>query len=221
MARSYNGFRASKIKAVIGVRPFVVAGVSFPGGVRRGNVAAVLGYVAAQYDARVEPLRPGWCWGYSFRENRNADNLSCHASGTAIDCNAPLHPNGVAVAHTFRADQVAEIHRILAEVDHVVTWGGDFHHTVDAMHFEISGTAAQVRAVARRLKEDDVTPQDIDKVADAVVEKLLGHDMKVRTLGGKQKRVTVFKAIQRAANASTENLATLRDRARQSAGKGR
>ena len=35
------------------------------------------------------------CWGYEFRANvNNPSQLSCHASGTAIDYNANRHPNG-------------------------------------------------------------------------------------------------------------------------------
>jgi hypothetical protein len=75
--------------------------------------------------------------------------LSCHASGTAIDYNAPRHPNGQ--SGTYKPAQVTEIRKILAEVGGVVKWGGDFHGTKDEMHFEIHGNAADVKAAAARL----------------------------------------------------------------------
>lgn len=118
-------------------------------GVRTGDVATVLFYVAEQFHRRVEPLVAGWCWGYSYRQNRNAANLSCHSSATAIDLNAPRHPNGK--RGTFTAAQVAEIKAILLEVGRVVRWGGEFTGTPDEMHFEIVASPATVAMIAGRL----------------------------------------------------------------------
>lgn len=150
MEYSYNGWRASQISSAIGVAAFTVGGVSFPAGVKSGDVATVLRYVAEQFHARVEPLRPGWCWGYNYRKNRNANNLSCHSSGTAIDLNAPNHPNGK--RGTFSSAQVKSIRAILSECGGVVQWGGDYTGTPDEMHFEIIADAAQVKAVADRIR---------------------------------------------------------------------
>lgn len=148
--RSQNGWTASDSPSAIGVKAFVIADVSFPGGVRSGDVARVLGYVARQFHARVEPLHPGWCWGYSYRPNRNdPDSLSNHSSGTAIDINAPAHPNGK--AGTFSTGQVRAIRAILAACDGVVRWGGDYRTTKDEMHFEINAGPTAVRAVAQKL----------------------------------------------------------------------
>lgn len=154
---SYNGWPASKDPHAIGVVHLDLPGHpnAFPPGVKGGDVAIVLGYVATMLHKRVEPLGEG-CWGYSYRKNRNANNLSCHASGTAIDYNAPKHPNG---KHgTWTAAQIAEVRKILAEVGGVVKWGEDFHGTVDGMHFEIHGSGDQVHAVAVRLTQSPVKP---------------------------------------------------------------
>lgn len=150
MVSSYNGWTASKSRSAIGVGKFVVNGVEFVGGVKQGPVAEVLGYVMAQFDKRVEKLKNPGCWGHNFRPNRNANNLSCHSSGTAVDANAPKHPNGR--YPTFTARQITEIRHILAEVDHVVRWGGDFHGTKDTMHFEIVGNLAAVQRVAKKIQ---------------------------------------------------------------------
>lgn len=185
--RSYNGWVASRDPDAIGIVPFRVAGESFTPGVRGGHVETVFRYLCEQFHSRVEPLvRDAWHqaddWGYYFRQNRNADNLSCHSSGTAVDVNATRHPNGQ--RGTFTAAQVREIRQILAELDGVVGWGGDFTGTPDEMHFEIRGTAAQVAAVARRLttptsQEDDMTPEQdarlkrIEAFLDALTAKRL------------------------------------------------
>ena len=180
MKTSYNGYPASPDPDLIHVVPFVVNGVPFPGGVREGDVHTVLHYFAEQFDLRVEKLSADLgCWGFAYRQNRNADNLSCHASGTAIDLNAVRHPNGK--RRTFTREQVAEIRKILAELDGVVRWGGDFG-TVDEMHAEVSASPALVAIVARRLtspptptKDDVMSPAQeakLDRVID-LLERLV------------------------------------------------
>jgi len=161
---SYNGWTASPNPADFGgITPLVVAGESFAPGVRSGDVHVVFQHLAEQLNARVEPVyAPGWHeaddWGYAYRANRNANNLSCHASATAIDYNATRHPNGVATAQTWTSAQIATIHQILAELDHLVRWGGDFTGTVDSMHFEVIGTPGQIAALAARLIGGGVPP---------------------------------------------------------------
>jgi hypothetical protein len=156
-----NGWPASP---TLPLRPLVVNGVAFvPGILDNADVETVLRYCMEQFAARVEPLRIRGCWGFSYRPNRNSPNaLSRHSGGIAVDANAPDHPNGVPADHTFSAGQVAEIHAILAEVDHAVRWGGDYHGTPDAMHFEIDTDAASLHAVAERLRDDMPAPKDWD-----------------------------------------------------------
>lgn len=158
MATSQNGWPASSDKASIGINSsFSVAGVTFPGGVKSGDVSTVLGYVANQFHDRVEPLVSGWCWGYTYKEISGSNTLSCHASGTAVDINAPDHPYGV--HNTFTSAQVNAIHAILNEVSPAVEWGGNWGGSgVDAMHFEISGSSSTVASVAARLGGGSSTP---------------------------------------------------------------
>jgi hypothetical protein len=159
-ATSYNGWPASVDAASIGVIPFAVAGISFPGGVKGGDVWTVLHHVAREFHRRVEPLESPGCWGWSYRQNRNAANLSCHSSGTAIDVNAPKHPNGVEAVKTFADAQIKAVHAILSEVPElaeVVHWGGDWHTpslTPDPMHFEIHDyDLAKLARVADRIRQ--------------------------------------------------------------------
>lgn len=150
---SYNNWPASRTPSAIGIVSFApVLGRKFPGGVKGGDVAVVMTYVVKQFHKRVESIIPSVDeWGYSYRANRNNPaTLSCHSSGTAIDINATKHPNGR--GGTFTAAQVYQIHKILAEVDHCVRWGGDFHSTKDEMHFEIVVNAATLKKTANRLR---------------------------------------------------------------------
>lgn len=148
---SYNGWPANSDRSAINVDEFGDQyGVPFPGGVRNGDVTTVLGYVATQLHHRVEPCVAGWDWGYEYRENvNNPGELSCHASGTAIDYNAPNHPNGS--RGTFTSAQVGVIRAILDEVQGSVQWGGDYSGTADEMHFEIIVDAGTLAGVAASL----------------------------------------------------------------------
>jgi hypothetical protein len=157
MATSQNGWPASQDRSAIQITTIDVNGVQFLGGVRDGDVKTILSHVAQLVNDRVEKaVNPG-CWGYSYRPNKNDPNsLSNHSSGTAIDYNAPKHPNGVATAKTFTPAQIADVHHILAEVDNLVRWGGDYQHTVDSMHFEINATPAAISALASKLRSSRV-----------------------------------------------------------------
>lgn len=171
--RSQNGWAVDETGA--GQDRTAVAGVTFPNGVRRGDVATVLLYVATRYHHEVEPLRAGTCWGWYVKGIEGSTAISNHASGTAIDLNADRHPLGVAGTHT--PAQVAAIHRIVADCRHVVRWGGDYTGRKDPMHFEIVGTEGATAALAHDILEAPVTPAEIDAVATATVAKLLDYDL--------------------------------------------
>lgn len=150
MPYSYNGWSASPSLAI---RDISVAGVYAVPGVRANDdVWVVLHHVMQEWHEHVERLVPGWCWGYSYRLTTNDNSLSCHASGTAIDLNAPLHPFGVSPYANLDQQQIDTIHDIIADLP--VVWGGDYRDAdnKDAMHFEIMGSAAAVAAAANRIR---------------------------------------------------------------------
>lgn len=145
MPNSQNGW------PVGGAIPFSVAGVSFPGGLRGGDVGGIFDHVLNRFHHEVENLHPGWCWGYAYRPVRGqTSGLSNHSSGTAVDVNAPNHPLGK--RGTFNAAQVRAIRAILAEVTPAIRWGGDYTGRVDEMHFEINCSAAALSQVVARLR---------------------------------------------------------------------
>lgn len=152
MATSQNGWFASPSREAVHLVKLAVRGVEFIPGVRAGDVHTVFQWLVEQLDRRVErAVNPG-CWGYNFRGNRNGSGLSNHSSATAIDYNAPEHPNGVRTARTFSQREIDEIHAILRELDGVIRWGGDYKGTPDSMHFEINASAERVAAVARKIE---------------------------------------------------------------------
>jgi hypothetical protein len=185
---SYNGWEASPDPTTIGIdASFTAGGVTFPGGVRSGDVSVVLGYVVDQFTRNVEALHPDWNWGYEFRYATNSpDALSCHSSGTAVDLNSPIHPDGV--SGTFTPAQVDWINQILRDCGGVVRWGGQWN---DDMHFEINGTAAEVAAAAANLSSTgpplpppsssttatggaEVTEDELERIAAKVWAHIIG-----------------------------------------------
>lgn len=142
-ATSQNGWSAAKDTPIA---TLTVGAASFAPGVRKGDVHTILGYVAKRFNSEVEKLVKGTCWGFAYRDISGSTDLSNHASGTAIDCNAPQHPLGK--AGTFSAAQVKAIHKIIADCNGVVRWGGDYNGRKDEMHFEINVAPGNAKIAA-------------------------------------------------------------------------
>lgn len=119
------------------------------GKVRRGDVHKLFDLLCARFNREVEPITKAHSWGFAPRPIRGSKTTSNHASGTAIDLNAPKHPLGK--RGTFTAAQVKAIRAILKDCGGVVRWGGDYKSRADEMHFEIVGSAAQVKAAVNKL----------------------------------------------------------------------
>lgn len=134
------------------------------GKVRAGDVKEVFAYLLREFDQNVEDVQEGRDdWGWAVRPVRGqTSGYSNHASATAIDINAIQHGRGK--RGTFSAAQVREIRKILAYLEGVVRWGGDYPANLslpDEMHFEINAGAAAVKRVAdkiRRANSGDVEP---------------------------------------------------------------
>jgi hypothetical protein len=154
-ATSQNGWPAS---TSLPLSSLTVGAVTFPQGLRSGAPRTILGYVARRFNNEVEVLRKGECWGYNFRKISGSTSYSNHASGTAIDVNAPEHFLGA--SGTFSAAQVRAIRSILEACDGVVRWGGDYNSRKDEMHFELVKGPADpaVAALARKLGGGSATP---------------------------------------------------------------
>lgn len=98
-----------------------------------------------RFDAEVEPIIRAHSWGYANRAIRGSTQVSNHASGTAIDLNAPAHPMGK--RGTFTQKQERAIRAILRDFPQL-TWGEDWKRP-DEMHFEINVKPEALMAVPR------------------------------------------------------------------------
>lgn len=121
---------------------------------RKGHAGFVLACFATWFHRHIERLNTGvWDeWAYAYRSVRGSSVVSNHASGTAIDLNATLHPLGK--RGTFkRARQYVRIRAKLLRWGRVIRWGGDYSYRKDEMHFEINARykTADVHYLAKKL----------------------------------------------------------------------
>jgi hypothetical protein len=146
--------------------------IGFP--VRKGPCGELLMWAAGRWHHEVEPLVPGTCWGFAERDIRGSTEISNHASGTAIDLNAPQHPLGTNPAANFTPAQIAAVRRIIADSDGALRWGGDYVGRKDGMHVEINAPEGHVAGVLAQVTGgDDVAPQTAQQI-DEIHQQLLG-----------------------------------------------
>jgi len=136
-----------------------------PGAKRRVTLDADAGRIlvalAADYDRTVRRIDVG-TWdegGYNNRQARNANALSNHASGTAIDLNWS-EEGALNSSWGKRFFEKARIRLAIAAIKRrygaVVQWGGDWRTLKDYMHWEIKPGAsrADVLRLAKKLRID-------------------------------------------------------------------
>lgn len=156
------------------------------GRVAPGDVHAVFDYLCRRFNAEVEPIIVSSSWGWAYRAIRGqSSGYSNHASGTAIDLNAPSHPLGK--RGTFSAKQVAAIHAILRDLGGAVRWGGDYSGRPDEMHFEINTTPANLRKVAAGLNKERDPMADYAKQLDEIQSTVNLISRQLTTVNGRLK----------------------------------
>jgi len=155
MVSSQNGWRAND--------PSVITSISVPGGkiaVHNGGVATIFQHLATRFNNEVEKLVWPGNWGYAERNVRGSADISNHASGTAIDLNAPKHPLGTAPTANYSGGQINAIHNIVNFYEGVIRWGGDYVGRKDGMHFEINDgiSVDQVNRIAGKCQTPAPAP---------------------------------------------------------------
>lgn len=141
--KSQNGWDIYTTQNSLSVLPYVTGKV-------HPETLVVFQHLCKRFNAEVEPITKGHSWGWAYRPIRGkTTGLSNHASGTAIDLNAPRHPLGA--RKTFTPSQVGKIREILKDFEGAVRWGGDYKNRADEMHFEIITSAANLAKVSAKL----------------------------------------------------------------------
>lgn len=144
---SQNGWRAGS-RAEADVATFVVPG--YPNvkvAVNRLAAPALLAMLRWMFDHVEKPVIPG-VWGWAVRPIRGSSETSNHASGTAVDWNAPRHPLGAVgtVPARLRAAIAAQAAKL------GLRWGGTYTGRKDEMHFEAIVTPARMRQIVAALQ---------------------------------------------------------------------
>lgn len=147
MPTSQNGYPANADRNAIGVKTFQVPGrgdVLIP---IRADVAPLFLEMARWWDTWETLMVPG-CWGYAYRPIRGVTTgLSNHASGTAIDLNAPRHALGAIGTLGVHKDAVIAKARSLG-----LRSGAEYSGRKDEMHCELAVSLAEALEIVRRLQ---------------------------------------------------------------------
>jgi hypothetical protein len=171
VAYSQNGLTANDRSLVVSY--------SVPGGklaLRRGPTGELLAEAARRWHTEVEPLVWPGNWGYAERNIRGSTTtLSNHASGSAIDLNAPAHPLGTDPRANFTPAKIAAVRRIVADSEGCLRWGGDYTGRKDGMHLEVIAAEARCATVLAKWRgnpsisalkaEEDMTPEQATQLA--------------------------------------------------------
>lgn len=170
MPTSQNGWPANDVNRT---QSYKIPGTARAVRLVKGDAGEILVHFAAWFDANIEVIDKGELdeWGYAERNIRGSSTtLSNHASGTALDLNATLHP--LAKVATFPGTKASKIRAQLKVYEGVIRWGGDYHGRKDEMHFEINvgpGDARIARVAAKlRGAPSGVKPSAPSKLGDLV-----------------------------------------------------
>lgn len=144
-------------------------------------IADLFRYLIFAFNRRVERIaeyKAGDDWSYLAKKNANDSRKNSeHGGGVAVDINATQHPNGASSKYVgFTKAQVATIDDILDEMEDVMEWGGNWHSTIDPMHFNLSpgmatdkGKAKMLRVVTKLRAIMAADPTNYGLAADPVV----------------------------------------------------
>lgn len=183
-----------------------VAGVTLR--VRR-EVAPIFTAFLTAFHRLVEPLIPGQCGGFNCRPVRGTEDddepvPSNHSWGLAVDVNSLEHP--LAARRTFTLPQGVALRAILGRPEFAhIRWGGDYTDRADEMHFEYVGTPAQARLEGGGDPMATLDKDDIEAIANRVVEKL-GMDATHRYTGESIRRAIDRLAASGSADALAERI---------------
>ncbi|MEU1055017.1 hypothetical protein [Streptomyces sp. NPDC005876] len=136
---------------------FVIEGSGHSVRLADGDAATVLLHIARRFHYEIDALRSGDVHGWTDDRSVSEAYESNYLSGSALAIRPAGYPVG---AHgNFYPNEMIVIRDILAELDGVVAWGGDFT-TPKESHFEIAVRPAhpRLKGVARKIRGWDEDP---------------------------------------------------------------
>lgn len=155
------------------VGPFVKVELHGEGAVTvRPEILPAVAALDACLKAHDYRTRKGDTGAYNCRVITGGTKYSLHAYRIAMDLNWQSNPYGPSLVTDMPPAMVADIKAIRTRNGKQVwRWGGDYSGNKDAMHFEITCSPADLAAgIAPPQEADEVTPEDILLIADAVTK---------------------------------------------------
>ncbi|WP_031505771.1 M15 family metallopeptidase [Streptomyces megasporus] len=130
---------------------FVIEGSDQRVSLAGGDAAVVLLHVARRFHYEIDSLRDGDVHGWTAAREIAQPYESNHLSGTAVAIRPLAYPAGS--KGNLYPNELVVVRDILAELDGVVAWGGDFG-TPKESHFEIAVTPGhpRLKGVARKIR---------------------------------------------------------------------
>lgn len=168
IATSQNGWSANDRSVIAS---YTIPGTNGKVTLRKGDISVILLDLAGWFNANVETLVWPGIWGYTEKTitGGSGKTLSNHASGTAVDLNAPKHPQGTNPTSNFSNEQIAKI-RERVKLYGSVRWGGDYLSAKkDGMHFEWIGNANDAALVADEIRNRTFAGGDVYLVGENLV----------------------------------------------------
>jgi len=136
------------------LRLYVIPGANRRIWLRDGAAGFVLAHFCLWFHERIQPLdkdKQYDDWGYAYRPINGSSDWSNHAGGLAVDLNALKHPQGrrQTFVHHWKERRIRR--RLARLYQHLIRWGGEYERVPDEMHYEVIGSLASMRILARTL----------------------------------------------------------------------
>lgn len=145
-----------------------------------GDAATVLTYVARRFHYEIDSLRDGDVHGWVKARTLVESYESNYCSGSAIAIRPLCYPVGS--RGNLYPNELVVVRDVLAELDGVVAWGGDFKRPKES-HFEMAVRPgdAKLKRVARKIRAWNSGPSDEGAGAtDAFAPERAGADRSFR-----------------------------------------
>ena len=154
MATSQNGWPVAESASSSLLHKWVIPGTGRHFLLRKGSAGFLLAHWILWFHEKIERIDGGqWDdWGWAFRAIRGqSSGFSNHASGTAVDLNAPKHWLGK--RGTFLSWQYIKMRARLAWFRGTLRHGIDYQNRADEMHVEINASLSRCEKRARKLMD--------------------------------------------------------------------
>lgn len=216
MAVSQNGYTANDRTLLT---QYVVSDAGLVMNLRKGSPGELLAHMVRWFDANIRNIDAGALddWSYAERPISGSQELSNHASGTAVDVDATKWPLGVKPEAYLTADEIARVRIQLKVYQGCIRWGGDYDRPefggvagsrTDPMHFEVNRDLATCDRVWAGIS---TPPEEIDVSAEERLHQSINGRLDQKVIPGIDHLWNKLVAVSEAVEKLTKTVEALRD----------